>query len=42
MVGGVITDNVLWACTICRWCVDACPVFIEHVPKIADMRRYSC
>jgi Fe-S oxidoreductase len=40
MVGGVITDNVLWACTTCRWCVDACPVFIEHVPKIVDMRRW--
>ncbi len=40
MVGGVIHDNVLWACTMCRWCVDACPVFIEHVPKIADMRRW--
>jgi Fe-S oxidoreductase len=40
MVGGVITDNVLWACTMCRWCVDACPVFIEHVPKIVDMRRW--
>ncbi|HXJ78646.1 MAG TPA: (Fe-S)-binding protein [Candidatus Methylomirabilis sp.] len=40
LVGGVITDNVLWACTMCRWCVDACPVFIEHVPKILDMRRW--
>lgn len=40
MVGGVITDNVLWACTTCRACVEACPVFIEHVPKIIDMRRY--
>jgi Fe-S oxidoreductase/nitrate reductase gamma subunit len=40
LVGGVITDNVLWACTTCRWCVDACPVFIEHVPKIVDMRRW--
>ena len=40
MVGGVIKDNVLWACTTCRWCVDACPVFIEHVPKIVDMRRW--
>ncbi|HEY4910709.1 MAG TPA: (Fe-S)-binding protein, partial [Methylomirabilota bacterium] len=38
--GGVIKDNVLWACTTCRWCVDACPVFIEHVPKIIDMRRF--
>ena len=40
MVGSVIKDNVLWACTTCRWCVDACPVFIEHVPKIVDMRRW--
>jgi len=40
LVGDVIKDNVLWACTTCRWCVDACPVFIEHVPKIVDMRRW--
>jgi len=40
LVGEAITDNVLWACTTCRWCVDACPVFIEHVPKIVDMRRW--
>jgi Fe-S oxidoreductase len=40
LVGGVIKDNVLWACTTCRWCVEACPVFIEHVPKIVDMRRW--
>jgi Fe-S oxidoreductase/nitrate reductase gamma subunit len=40
MVGEVITDNVLWACTTCLACVEACPVFIEHVPKIVDMRRH--
>ena len=40
MVGKVITDNVLWACTTCLACVQACPVFIEHVPKIVDMRRH--
>ncbi len=40
LVGEVIHDNVLWACTTCRWCVDACPVFIEHLPKIVDMRRW--
>ncbi len=40
MVGEVITENVLWACTTCLACVQACPVFIEHVPKIVDMRRY--
>jgi Fe-S oxidoreductase/nitrate reductase gamma subunit len=40
MVGDAITDEVLWDCTTCRACVEACPVFIEHVPKIVDMRRY--
>jgi Fe-S oxidoreductase len=36
---GRIADETLWSCTTCRWCVEACPVFIEHVPKILDMRR---
>ncbi|MDP8924078.1 MAG: heterodisulfide reductase-related iron-sulfur binding cluster [Chloroflexota bacterium] len=40
LVGDVITDPVLWDCTTCRACMEACPVFIEHVPKIMDMRRY--
>jgi Fe-S oxidoreductase/nitrate reductase gamma subunit len=39
MLGGVIADEVLWDCTTCRACMQACPVFIEHVPKIVDMRR---
>lgn len=30
----------LWACTTCAACVEACPVFIEQMPKIVDMRRY--
>jgi Fe-S oxidoreductase/nitrate reductase gamma subunit len=40
MVGDAVTDPVLWDCTTCRACMEACPVFIEHVPKIVDMRRY--
>jgi Fe-S oxidoreductase len=40
LVGDVITDEVLWDCTTCRACVDACPVFIDHVPKIVTMRRH--
>ena len=40
MVGGIITNDALWACTTCRACMEACPVAIEHVPKIVDMRRY--
>ncbi len=40
LVGGVIADPVLWDCTTCRACMEACPVFIEHVPKIVEMRRH--
>jgi Fe-S oxidoreductase/nitrate reductase gamma subunit len=40
MVGDVVADEVLWDCTTCRACMDACPVFIEHVPKIVEMRRH--
>ncbi len=35
---GISTDTV-WACTTCAACVEACPVMIEHVDKIVDMRR---
>jgi Fe-S oxidoreductase len=40
MVGGVIPDEVLWACTTCGACHQACPVFIEPIPKIVEMRRF--
>jgi Fe-S oxidoreductase/nitrate reductase gamma subunit len=40
MVGDVIADETLWACRTCGACVEACPVMIEHVPTIVDMRRY--
>src|SRR3989454_1258488 len=36
---GVIPDETVWACTTCGWCEQACPVFIEHLPRIVDMRR---
>ncbi|MGK5090150.1 (Fe-S)-binding protein, partial [Bdellovibrionota bacterium FG-2] len=34
-----ITDDVIWACTSCRACEIACPVFIEQTDKIFDIRR---
>ncbi len=40
MVGGIISKDALWACTTCRACMEICPVSIEHVPKIVDMRRH--
>lgn len=40
LIGDVITEQELWACTTCRNCEDQCPVMNEHVDKIIDMRRY--
>ena len=34
-----VTEDVIWACTSCRACEIACPVFIEQVDKIYDIRR---
>jgi Fe-S oxidoreductase len=39
--GGVIDPDVLWSCTTCGACVEQCPVDIEHVDHITDMRRYQ-
>ena len=36
---GSVSDEVIWECTTCGACMEVCPVFIEHVPKIVDMRR---
>jgi Fe-S oxidoreductase len=38
---GVIDPDVLWACTSCGACVEQCPVDIEHVDHIMDMRQYQ-
>ena len=40
LAGGIITKEELMACTTCGACVSNCPVFIEHVDTIIDMRRY--
>ena len=39
--GFVIDSDVLWSCTTCGACVEQCPVDIEHVDHIADMRRHQ-
>ncbi len=36
---GVIDPDVLWSCTTCGACVEECPVDIEHIDHIVDMRR---
>jgi Fe-S oxidoreductase/nitrate reductase gamma subunit len=37
---GSVSEDAIWDCTTCRACMEVCPVFIEHVPKLVDMRRY--
>lgn len=39
MISEVITEEAIWDCTTCRACTQACPVYIEHIDKIIDMRR---
>jgi Fe-S oxidoreductase len=41
LVPNIIDPDVLWSCTTCGACVEQCPVDIEHVDTIVDMRRYE-
>lgn len=40
IVGSLVDQEELWACTTCRACVNECPVLIDHVDAIVDMRRH--
>jgi Fe-S oxidoreductase len=40
-IGEVIPAETFWACTTCGWCETACPVLIENVPRLVDMRRHQ-
>jgi len=40
IVGSVVTHDEIWDCTNCMACMEVCPVAIEHVDKLDDMRRY--
>ena len=39
LVPGIVDDDVVWSCTTCGACVQECPVDIEHVDTIIDLRR---
>ncbi len=41
MIKEVATEDVIWGCTTCGWCEEGCPVGIEHIQRIVDMRRYD-
>lgn len=40
IVGAVIAEDTLWACTTCRACEEVCPLSIEFIDRIVDMRRH--
>ncbi|MGR3966551.1 dimethylglycine demethylation protein DgcB [Pseudomonas sp. 910_23] len=40
IVNGLVGAETLWSCTTCRACVEECPMMIEHVDAIVDMRRH--
>lgn len=40
LIGEIVSRDELWACTTCGACMEACPLHIEHIPAIIDMRRY--
>ncbi|MBU2608025.1 MAG: 4Fe-4S dicluster domain-containing protein [Chloroflexi bacterium] len=39
LIGDMISENEIWACTTCGACQEACPVYVEHIVKIIDLRR---
>ena len=41
LVPGVVSEEVLWDCTMCGACVEQCPVDIEHIDHILDLRRHQ-
>ncbi len=40
MITEVATEQAIWDCTNCGWCEEGCPVGIEHIQRIDDMRRH--
>ena len=40
LIGGVISEEAVWSCTTCRACQEVCPVDVEHIDMVIDLRRY--
>jgi Fe-S oxidoreductase/nitrate reductase gamma subunit len=39
LIGDYVSEDEIWACTTCAACQETCPVYVEHVAKVIDMRR---
>ncbi|MFO8084756.1 MAG: (Fe-S)-binding protein [Desulfobacterales bacterium] len=40
LIGGILEEHEIWSCTTCGACEEECPVMIEYIDKIVDLRRY--
>jgi Fe-S oxidoreductase len=40
LIGNVLSPDEIWSCTMCGACEEECPVFIEYIDKMVDLRRY--
>ena len=40
LIGNLLTPDEIWSCTTCGACEEECPVFIEYIDKMVDLRRY--
>ncbi|MFO7654654.1 MAG: heterodisulfide reductase-related iron-sulfur binding cluster [Candidatus Krumholzibacteriia bacterium] len=40
LIGDVNSEDTIWGCTTCGYCVKHCPVMIDHIPNIVDQRRF--
>jgi Fe-S oxidoreductase len=39
LIGGIYSDDEIWSCTTCGACEEECPLMIEYIDKIVDLRR---
>lgn len=40
LVGGIIAEETIWACTMCKACEESCPLFIDFIDRFVGMRRH--
>ncbi len=39
LIGGYLSEDQIWSCTTCRACMEVCPMYVEHIDKVVDLRR---
>ncbi|MBN2233152.1 MAG: 4Fe-4S dicluster domain-containing protein [Deltaproteobacteria bacterium] len=39
LIGGYVTEDEIWSCTTCRACMEVCPMHVEQIDKVVDLRR---